>query len=136
MSFVSNNRRRRLVGNKGTTSIELALVLLLFLWLLVGTIDLARYLFTVQAVVGLMGEAGRVSLMNQLWHPCGTDSWADIATISPLLDASKVNLCVAQSGAGVGLNTVTVTVSYPFTPYTPGLSGLGGTITEKTAYSY
>jgi hypothetical protein len=123
-------------GDAGTTSVEFAIILLAFLWLLLGTIDLARYFYTVQAVVGLMSEAGRVSLMDPEWGPCGNNSWTDIATISPLLDSNQVNLCVSQGLAGVGVNTVKVTVTYPFTPYTPGLSALAGTITETTTYTY
>ena len=98
MSSVSNSARRRRVT--GTTSVEFALVLVAFLWLLLGTIDLARYFYTVQALVGLLSEAGRVSLMDPGWGPCGNDSWTDIATISPLLDTSQVYLCVDQGLAG------------------------------------
>ncbi|MGA3399361.1 MAG: TadE family protein [Acetobacteraceae bacterium] len=136
MSSVSSSARHGWLGSAATTSVEFALVLTAFLWLLLGTIDLARYFLTVQAVVGLLGEAGRVSLMDPNWAPCGNNSWTDIATISPLLDASQVYLCVYQGESGVGPNTVSLTVSYPFTPYTPGLGGLAGTITEATSYSY
>ncbi len=136
MLSVSNSPWRRWLGRAGSTSIELALVLLSFLWLLLGTIDLARYLFTVQSVVALMSEAGRVSLMDPSWAPRGVNSWSQIATIAPLLDPAQVSLDVSQGFTGVGPVYVYVTVSYPFTAFAPGLSGLNGTITESTAYTY
>jgi hypothetical protein len=136
MSSVSNSTRRVWLGKPGTTSIEFALVLVWFLWLLLGTIDIARYLYTVQALVGLMGEAGRVALMDPTWGPQGTNSWSQIATIAPLLDANQVTLMVYPAQSNVGVNMVTVSVSYPFTPYTPGLAALTQTITETTKYSY
>ncbi len=136
MSSASNSPRLRgRLGNAATTSIEFALVLLVFLWMLFGTIDIARYLFITQSLVGLMGEAGRASIFEQFSPTCPT-TWANISTVAPLLDASQVTLCIQQSGTGGGNIWVTVQVSYPFTPYTPGLSALGGTITEYTQYTY
>lgn len=136
MSSASNSNRRRGSGGAGTTTLEFALVLLSFLWLVMGTIDIARYFFMVQGVLGVMSEAGRVSLMDPNWGPCGTDSWDDIASIAPLLNPSQVYLCVTQGYVGSGPTTVSVTVTYPFTPFTPGLSALTGTISESTAYTY
>jgi Flp pilus assembly protein TadG len=138
MSYVSNSKRRTRLGKAGTTSIEFALILVWFLWLLLGTIDIARYLYTVQALVGLMGEAGRVALTNPNFGPCGPNSWTQIATIAPLLDANAVNLCVtpAALSAGFGVITVNVQVQYQFTPYTPLLGALAQTITETTNYTY
>jgi len=136
MLSASNRPWCRRGSDAGTTSVEFALILVAFLWLLLGIIDLSRYFYTVQAVVGLLGEAGRVSLMDPDWQPCGTASWSDAATIAPLLDASQVYVCVTQGPGGVGVNTVNVMVTYPFTPFTPGLSALAGTITETTNYSY
>jgi hypothetical protein len=128
--------RRRRLGNPAATSLEFALVLSAFLWLFLGTIDVARYVFVVQGLVGLLGEAGRQSLMDPNWAPCGTNSWTNIATISPLLDANNVTLCVYQGLSDNGVNQATVIVQYQFTPYTPGLAGLGGPITETTTYTY
>jgi Flp pilus assembly protein TadG len=76
MSSVSNSKRRTWLGKLGTTSLEFALVLASFLWLLLGTIDIARYLYTVQALIGLMGEAGRVALMDTTWAPQSTGTAA------------------------------------------------------------
>ena len=142
MSSVSSSKRRAWLGRPGTSSIELAFILPAFLWLLLGTIDIARYLYTVQALVGLMGEAGRVAIMDSNFGnglpPCSNNYWSQIATIAPLLDANNVSLCVtpASWSSGSGVITVTVSVSYPFTPYTPGLGALAGPITEATNYTY
>jgi Flp pilus assembly protein TadG len=131
MSSVSNNKRRTWLGKLGTTSLEFAFILPWFLWLLLGTIDIARYLYTVQALIGLMGEAGRLAIMNPIAPPPGTEQ---IATIAPLLDANQVTLTVTQTS--YNLYTVTVQVQYQFVAYTPLLGGLSGPITESTTYTY
>jgi Flp pilus assembly protein TadG len=139
MSSVSNSKRRAWRGKLGTSSLEFAMILPAFLWLLLGTIDVARYLYTVQALIGLMGEAGRVAIMNPNFGQCpGSNSnwWPQIATIAPLLDANNVNLCVSEPSAGTGALTVSVSVSYKFVAYTPLLNALNGPITESTSYTY
>lgn len=136
MSSDSNSNRRRGCSRAGTTSLEFALILTAFLWLVLGTIDIARYFFMVQGVLGVMSEAGRVSLMDPDWGPCGTDTWDNIGSVAPLLNPAQVYLCVTQGYVGSGPTTVSVTVTYPFTPFTPGLSALTGTISESTSYTY
>jgi Flp pilus assembly protein TadG len=116
--------------------LELALVLVPFVWLMLGTIDIARYIFTLQQVVGLLSEAGRMSLTSIDWAPFGTNSWAGISTVAPLLDPTQVTLDVTQGLSGVGVYYSSVTVQYPFVAYTPGLAMLSGTITETTNYAY
>ena len=130
------------------SSLEFAFILPAFLVLLMGTIDVARYLYTVQALVGLMGEAGRVAIMagHPDWPQCPNQAsnwWPQTATIAPLLDANNVYLCITPGGgSGAGPLTMSVQVSYPFVTYTPffgkltGLSGLNGQITELTSYTY
>jgi Flp pilus assembly protein TadG len=135
MSSASNSARRRGLGRAGVSTLEFALVGVAFLMFLLGGFDLARYIFTVQSMVAVMTQAGRYSLANPTWGPCGVDSWTGIATVAPFLDSSQVNLCVLQT-SGTGLSTSTVTVTYPFTAVTPGLTALTGTITETTTYSY
>lgn len=85
------------------SSLEFAFILPAFLVLLMGTIDVARYLYTVQALVGLMGEAGRVAIMagHPDWPQCPNQAsnwWPQTATIAPLLDANNVYLCITPGG--------------------------------------
>ena len=144
MSSVSNKRRRGL-GCAGISSLEFALVFVPFIWLMTGIFDIGRYFFTIQSMVTLMSEAERYSMLNPLWAPCGTDSWAGAATLAPLLDPTEINLCVTPLN-GVGTNgpgavtQIQLTVSYPFTAITPGLGLLDHTssnpLTQTATISY
>jgi hypothetical protein len=144
MSSVSNRRRRGL-GCSGITSLEFALVFVPFIWLMTGIFDIGRYFFTIQSMATVLSGAERYSMINPLWAPCGTDSWATAATIAPLLDSTQINLCVTPIN-GVGTNgpgavtQIQVTVTYPFTAVTPGLGVLNTTesspLTQRATISY
>jgi hypothetical protein len=157
MSSVSN--RRSCLGNAGVTSLELALVLVVFMWLLMGVFDLGRYFFTVQSMVTLMAEAGRyvtiagegsgTALQGVAAQGAGPECYAinTFSSISavvppPLLDPTQGQICInVLTPFGLGVNQIQVTVNYPFTAFTPGLSGLNGTLTENpltetATYSY
>jgi Flp pilus assembly protein TadG len=124
MSFVSNSRRRGGLGCAGVTSLELALVIVPFLWMLLGIFDLGRYLFTVQSMVTLMTDAQRTVLVavenqNQTtnFHGLYTlDEWsaATGAVLPPLLfDTAHGQVNVTFQG-GYGVTQVQVQVIYPF----------------------
>jgi hypothetical protein len=141
----ASNRRRRGLGCAGISSLEFALVFVPFIWLMTGIFDIGRYFFTIQSMATLMSEAERYSMINPLWAPCGTDSWADAASLVPLLDSTQINLCViaingpGSAGAG-GVSQVQLTVTYPFTAVTPGLGLLDHTssnpLTQTSTISY
>ena len=144
MSSVSNSKRRTWLGKLGTTSLEFALHPAGVPGLLLGTIDIARYLYTVQALVGLMGEAGRVAIMDPNLDvatvPQPTNWWPQLRRSLRCLTPTT-SICASprrRVRLAPGPITVSVTVSYPFVTYTPvfgkltGLSGLNGQITEST----
>jgi hypothetical protein len=138
MSSVSNKRKKRGRWQSGVTSLELALVMVPFFLMMLGTFDLVRYLYTEQALLTVMSEAGRFAMTvprNQ-WQICGIGSWAETASLAPLLDAQQVNVCIGSVNTVGIVNQVQVTVQYPFTATTPLLSALDGTLTQTTIYSY
>lgn len=144
MSFGSNKVRRR-QRNAGTASLELALVLIGFLMLLLGTIDIARYLFTMQTVSFLADRAARAAVVNSSFalgsvgESCPTVSGSTLPFTAPPFDPATT-MCVLQNetASQSGGYVVTVTVSAPFTSVTPGLSALTGTsqITETLQITY
>jgi hypothetical protein len=142
MSFGSNKRGQGRLGRAGATSLELALVLLPFLVLLLGTFDLARYFFTVQAIETLTTDAARYAVVNGNaavtkpstgpYGPLGIDTWASETNVPvpALLDPTQGTICISYAATllGFGVNTVQVTVVYPFTAMLPGLSALNKTL--------
>lgn len=147
MSSRFNNRRRR----AGTASLELALVITPFLWMMLAVMDLGRYLFTAQSMVAVMNQAQRNVIMlytsNSLngsltMSPCDNPtSWADTATIAPMLDASTT-VCRFIITGGLALIQSQIIVTTPFVTITPGIGsmpGLGtllnGTMTVSTIFT-
>jgi hypothetical protein len=138
MSSVSNNPGRRL-RRAGATSLELAIVFLIFIPMLMSVFDLARYLFTVQSMLTLMMDAGRYGLVRpgsaQLSGTPATWASQTTVTVPPLLDPSQgcVSLTFNNFVTGNGVNQVMVAVIYPFTASSPWLSGLSNTLPETPA---
>jgi TadE-like protein len=131
------------LGTAGTTSLEMAAVMVAFLTLLLGAMDLGRYLFTVQSIQALVGQAERAGVVGNLLLGSGSScplvSSIPTSTLGftppPFLDPGAT-LCVTNNGNVSAIVTVTVTVTSPFTSFTPGLGSLTGTLTQSAQVSY
>ena len=121
---------------------ELALIMVSFLALLLGGMDLGRYMLTVQSMQTLLGMAQRAAVVSN-YSIGSVGSCPLVSSISatapftppPYLDPSTT-LCVistANSGSGT---LVTIQVTSSFTSYTPGLSSLTGTLSQSAQLSF
>jgi Flp pilus assembly protein TadG len=110
---------------------EFALVAVAFIFLLVATSDIARYLFMVQSMQLLADQAVRASILpfgtpGNLLIPQGCSAVPNNLPFAPppFLDPAT-QLCTAQTfNTTSGTVVTTVTVEAPFTAFTPGLSAL------------
>jgi len=150
----ADQRRWGRLGRAGVTSLELALVMVPFMYLLMAVTDLARYFFTIQAMTTLMNDTIRYDWLYYVDHNtfssmdggCYTTFSAAQAVsgvaASPLLSNTTdptIQLCVdynpvtnvATGQYGGAVYQSLVVVQYPFTTITPGLSGLNGTLTVQ-----
>ena len=108
------------VGNRaGTSSIEFALVALIFLFLLVAISDIARYLFMVQSMQLLATQTARATIV-----PFGTPNYLGLAPgcvsvgsaglpfgLPAFLDPATTQLCMAPTDdPRSNANVVTITV--------------------------
>lgn len=152
MSSASNSPRKR-SGIAGVTSLELALVLPVFMILMMAVFDFGRYFYTVQAMTALMTDTARYVMVRnngQSFGPSSISSWVG-STGSPqgvitpfLLDPNQGEITVSflnqEALPALGVNQVQVTVTTQFTTLTPGLSGLDRTganpLTMTATYSY
>jgi hypothetical protein len=134
---------RRAHRRSGATSLETALVLLAFLMLLLGVIDVARYLFALQSLDDLANRAVRAGIASDtlvLGHggsACPLAATAGLPfTLPPFLDPATT-VCIVQ-GTISGSRVVTVTVTSPFSAVTPGLSALtsSGAMTQTVQMAY
>jgi hypothetical protein len=141
MSSVSNRRRR--LGSAGVASLEFALIMVPFLWMVLAVFDLGRYLFTVQAMVTLVTDTQRYVMLNtEDGVPPGCvdfNAWSNTTSAGPPpvgLDASLGTICVTFVNQQTGWSAIQVLVSvqYPFVAITPGLSALTSLMTDQGDY--
>jgi Flp pilus assembly protein TadG len=108
--------------------LESALVLLIFLGFLIGTLDFAQVLYFHQSLVERVRFAARYAAV----HPTETTAIKNMAVYntveagtSPLLPAlttSMVNVQLADTGSSSARVTVTIT-GYPYQFFSPLLAG-------------
>ena len=130
-------------GESGQGVTEMALVLIPFLLLLFGIVDLGRGIYAYNGVAEAARELARVTSVHA-GEPLGTSPETDAVLATPYalvpgLEA-PVFTCVDITGVAASDdpcrpgNRVRVSVSAPFQPVTPLLIGLG-TMTIESASS-
>ena len=148
---MSNRTRRRasgLVGDRrGSVAVEFAFVGVIFVTLLLGAVDLARYQIVRQSLRSMAQEAARQAMIISsngavAGGPCGSTVTAgQLRTAvttptnpTPMLVPANLTLHPVCANAG-GVRTVTVTAIYPFTfvvPFLPVITNL----TANSSLSY
>ena len=127
-------RRRH---SSGQTLVEFSLALIPFLFLLMGTVDLGRGIYTNNGVAQAAREIARVTSVHQCVGPCSSSTWSaeTLAVVNtqkqlvPGLPTSGITIdCVAISDTVVTVeagkscppgNYIRVTVSMSFSVVTP-----------------
>lgn len=130
---------RRGLGQRGSTTLEFALVALAFLMLLLGSMEVGRYYFTSEAVRTVTAEAGRRTMLAYRSTSPGTcPTSTDIKTYvtstvarSPFIGASNLTLNVTCGTTTEGGKSLRVAVSYPFSTPVPWLP-VSTTITDES----
>jgi len=144
MSHVSNSRRCPRLGRKGTSSLEFALVAVVFLSLMFAGMDLGRYFITQHSLRTLTSELIRATMVQCAGTITAcTLSAANIQAAKakvPFLVSANIGLPTTPTRGAVnpntGVMTVTASASYAFVFTLPALSSLSGTITNNTQLSY
>ena len=113
----------RVLDRRGTTTVEFALIGSLLVPLLLGTIEISRYLITREAVRTAAAEAVRMATLRggqnlDASSPACTGltgSLGGVAATVPFLNAASLTANMSGCGTQAGVTTVSVTVQYPFT---------------------
>ena len=145
----SNPRPKRVVptrlGNAGVTSLEFAIVALVFLSLIIGCMDLGRYYIIEHSLRSFASEAARAALANTTMSASSSNAmsyysgqaWSgSLTAIVPFLDPAILTLNVSQNPNTTGVVSIDVTATYQFTAISPIWNSLNGTLTETTKISY
>jgi Flp pilus assembly protein TadG len=145
MSRGFSRRRRPLLGQAGTATLEFALVAIPFLFLLIAGTDLGRYFITKHSLHTLTDEAVRLTMVtcfNQT-ASCSLSStnWQKVETNVPFLSPSSLNptpTATQTLNTAIGIRTITVTATYPFAFILPAWTALNANspITDTTSLQY
>jgi Flp pilus assembly protein TadG len=132
------------------TAIEFGFVGFIFFVLMLGAVDLARYQFTRQSLHDIAGEAARAALINassvtsqqasgvsaSFWSNSALKSAVTSPNLTPFLDPASLIVSTALVTSTSGVNTITVTVTYPFQFIGPLLPTPRLTLSDSAAISY
>ncbi|MDB5316892.1 MAG: pilus assembly protein [Rhodospirillales bacterium] len=133
---VSSSHRRSARGlagdRRGTVAVEFGLVGLIFITLLLGTVELARYQILRQSLRSMAEEAARTGLIILQGNPCVTLDATALKTAvttpnnpTPMLTPGNLMLTIACPAAtSTGVRTVRVTATYPFNVVAPIIPAL------------
>ncbi|SDB74469.1 TadE/TadG family type IV pilus assembly protein [Belnapia rosea] len=113
-------RRRR--AQAGATSLEFALVGSILLSLLLGSIEMSRYMFTVELVRVAAAEAVRLTTLRGSQNlNAGTAACSGLSGNlsgaghrTPFLDANELEVTMSGCTTAGGITTVSIAVEYPF----------------------
>ena len=119
---------RRRQGERGHAILEGALILIVFLSFLIGTLDFAQFLYFHQSLV----ERVRVAARYGAVHPTDITGTQNVAVYNvaaggtsallPGLTTGMVAVNVSDSGTPAARVTVTIT-GYPFQFFSPTIAG-------------
>lgn len=131
-SATSRRRRRRLHRDRaGTVALEFGFIASGFLLMLLGTIEMARYLFTQQSLELLTGLVARAAVVGTVTPACPLTLPASIA-VPPILSTANLSVCLTQPSQSGGKTEYQVTSSYTFTFLLPVFAKDSGMISTKT----
>ena len=129
-------------SQRGSLMVESALVLLVVVVVLIGTMDVARLLFVQQSLTERVRGAARYGAVNT-YNQTAVENMvlynqATIpATGSPLFQLNRSMVAVSRQDAGTPEDRVVVTVSnFPVEFITPFVAGItyGVSITQSASY--
>ncbi len=120
------------LGHAGVSTVEFAVVALLFLTVLIGCMDLGRYYLAEHSLRTVVAETARAALVDRSIDGSIDPTTASFVGITPFVDNADLTLTVTQHPNRPGVTDIMVTGSYTFTAYSPIWRSLDGTITETT----
>ncbi len=120
-------RSRFLFGTGGSTSLEYAIVFPALFFLVVGSIDVARLIWTSAILSRAVAMAARCSVVNTAVCSSASATQQYALTQAWTLNASIPNFSVVSQSCGLS-----VSARYAFTFFVPGVSGL--TLSPSACY--
>ena len=132
----SDISERRLLGRRGSTTLEMALTASAFLAMLLGGLEIGHYYFMSESLKNLAGQLARSAVID----PDQDFSSQKVTLVSrtqilKLADFTTLDVAVARAAAPA-LTTVTVNAVYRYQFKTPVLSNLVNSISTNMRLSF
>ena len=118
------------LNDRGASAVEFALVLPVLMLILFGTIEFGMVMYSREVLTNASREGARAGIVQQVPKPSAGDIQSVVTSYLTGTGINPANVTVTVSGAGgVFPNNLTVSTSYPYPFFTPGILGLGSSIT-------
>jgi Flp pilus assembly protein TadG len=121
------------LNERGASAVEFAILLPLLMLILFGTIEFGMVMYSREILTNASREGARAGIVQQTPKPT-QGQIEDVVTnylTNTGIDPANVTVSVAGAG-GVFPNNLTVSTSYPYQFFAPGILGLGNSITLTT----
>jgi Flp pilus assembly protein TadG len=129
---------RTALDQRGATSLEFALVGGLLLSLLLGSMEIGRYMVTLECVRTATAEAVRLATLRGSQNMIAgnaactnlSGTLAGAGARVPFLQAASLTVTMTGCSTQAGMTTVTIAVAYPFTFTVPIFGASNRPVTE------
>ena len=121
------------LNERGASAVEFALLLPLLMLILFGTIEFGMVMYSREVLTNASREGARAGIVQQTPKPTQGQIEAVVTNYLTNTGIDPANVDVSVTGAqGVFPNNLTVSTSYPYQFFAPGILGLGNSITLTT----
>jgi Flp pilus assembly protein TadG len=121
------------LNERGASAVEFALLSPLLMLILFGTIEFGMVMYSREVLTNASREGARAGIIQQTPKPTQGQIEAVVTNYLTNTGINPANVTVSVTGAGgVFPNNLTVSTSYPYQFFAPGILGLGNSITLTT----
>ncbi len=121
------------LNERGASAVEFAIILPVLVLILFGTIEFGMIMFAREILTNASREGARAGIVQQTPKPTIAQIQGVVTNYLLGTGINPSNVTVNVTGAGgVFPNDLTVSTSYPYQFFVPGILGLGTSITLTT----
>ena len=118
------------LNERGASAVEFALLLPVLMLVLFGTIEFGMVMYSREVLTNASREGARAGIVQQTPKPTVGQIQGVVTNYLTNTGINPANVTVTVTGAGgVFPNNLTVSASYPYQFFAPGILMLGNTIT-------
>jgi Flp pilus assembly protein TadG len=121
------------LDERGASAVEFALLLPVLMLILFGIIEFGMVMYSREVLTNASREGARAGIVQQIPKPTTGQIQTVVTNYLTGTGINPSNVTVTVAGAGgIFPNNLTVSTSYPYQFFAPGILGLGTSITLTT----